>query len=98
MLKKRGITVEQAERVRLKRGIGYGTKLRVMRVKRGLSQSELSAASGVGIKSIQSFEQRVNNVERTNLYTLCGLCEALGCKIPDIIDDTALVERFNKTK
>ena len=32
------------------------------------------------------------------LEKLCGLSEALGCKITDIIEDKKLIERFNKVK
>ncbi len=97
-MKKRGMTPEQAEQVRLKRGIDRGTKLRIVRVRSGLSQSELSAASGVSIKTIQRFEQEPHKIDSTKLSTLCGLCEALGCKITDIIEDTELIGRFNKVK
>ena len=98
MNKKRGMTPEQAEKVRLKRGIDRGAKLRVVRVKRGLSQSELAAASGVPIKTIQRFEQEPHRIDCTKLNTLCSLSEALSCKITDIIEDRALIERFNKLK
>lgn len=95
---KRGMTPEQAEKVRLKRGIDRGTKLRIIRVQRGLSQSELSAASGVPKKTIQRFEQEPNKIDGTKLNTLCGLSEALGCKITDILDNEELIARFNKFK
>lgn len=92
-MRKRGMTPEQAEQV-----FGKGTKLRIVRVRSGLSQSELAAASGVPKKTIQRFEQEPNKIDGTKLKTLCGLCEALECTIPDIIDDEELIERFNKVK
>lgn len=98
MNKKRGMTPEQAEKVMLKRGFDRGTKLRVVRVQKGLSQSELSAASGVPVKTIQRFEQEPHKIDGTKLNTLCGLSEVLGCKITDIIEDQELIERFNKVK
>lgn len=98
MNKKRGMTPEQAEKVRLKRGIDRGTKLRIVRVRSGLSQSELAAASGVPIKTIQRYEQEPNKIDNARLDKLCGLSEALGCKITDIIEDKKLIERFNKVK
>jgi transcriptional regulator with XRE-family HTH domain len=96
--KKRGMTPEKAEQLRVKRLGDKGTKLRIARVSKGLSQSELAAASGVPKKTIQRFEQEPNRIDGTKLNTLCGLCEALGCKITDIIDDKELVERFNRVK
>lgn len=95
---KRGMTPKQAEELRLKRDIGRGAKLRVVRVKRGLSQIELAEVSGVKVQSIRRFEQNPNSVKETRLDTLCALSEALDCKITDIIDDKELVERFNKVK
>ena len=67
---KRGMSPQQAEQL-----FGKGTKLRVVRVRRGLSQSELAAASGVPKKTIQRFEQEPNKIDGTKIKTLCGLCE-----------------------
>lgn len=92
-MKKRGMTPQQAEKL-----FGRGTKLRVARVRRGLSQGELAEASGVPKKTIQRFEQEPHKIDGTKLKTLCELCEALECTITDIIDDDELIERFNKVK
>lgn len=92
-MSKRGMTPEQAEKLWENK-----TKLRAVRVRRGLSQSELSAASGVPLKTIQRYEQTPHQIDNTKLNTLCGLCEALNCKITDIIEDNELIERFNKVK
>lgn len=98
MNKKRGMTPEKAEKVMLKRGFNRGTKLRAERVQKGLSQSELSAASGVPIKTLQKYEQGPRYVDSARLDKLCRLSESLGCKITDIIEDKELIDRFNKVK
>ena len=95
---KRGMSPKRAEELLMEKGIGKGTKLRIVRVRSGLSQSELSEASGVPKKTIQRFEQEPNKIDSTKLNTLCGLCEALDCRITDIIEDERLIERFNKIK
>ena len=95
---KRGMTPQRAEQLLLEKGIGRGTKLRIVRVRRGLSQSELAEASGVPKTTIQRFEQEPNKIDGTKIRTLCGLCEALDCKVTDIIEDDELIERFNKVK
>ena len=92
-MRKRGMTPKRAEKL-----FGKGTKLRTVRVRRGLSQSELAAASGVPVKTIQRYEQEPHKIEAARLNTLCGLSEALDCKIADILDDNELIERFNKVK
>ena len=97
-MKKRGMTPEKAEQIRLKRGLDRGANLRVVRVSKGLSQSKLAAASGVPVKTIQRYEQRPNQISGAKLSTLCGLCEALECSIVDILDDEKMIERFNKVK
>lgn len=95
---KRGMTPQQAEEVRLKRWGNKGTNLRIVRVRRGLSQNELAVASGVPLKTIQRYEQEPHKIDSARLQTLCGLSEALDCKIVDILDDAELIERFNVVK
>lgn len=95
-MSKKGMSPEVAESVRIKRGIDKGTKLRRLRVVKGLSQTELSEKSGVPIKTIQVFEQIPNKVDRTKLNTLCDLCLALGCGIGDIIESTELKEKYSR--
>lgn len=95
---KRGMTPQRAEELLLEKGIGRGTKLRTVRVRSGLSQSELATASGVPKKTLQRYEQEPYKLDSAKLKTLCGLSEALGCGITDIIEDAELIERFNKVK
>lgn len=97
-MRKKGMSPETAENIRIRRGIDRGSKLRRMRVKKGLSQSELSDASGVPIKTIQEFEQRTGRIDSTKLNTLCSLCLALDCKIADIVEDEKLIAKYNKVK
>ena len=93
---KKGMTPKQAEKLFVKRG--GGTKLRVLRVQKGLSQSELSELSGVSKKTIQRFEQQSESINGTNLGTLCDLCGALDCKIEDIIEGEELPEKYKKVR
>lgn len=98
MRRKRGMTPRQAEELLLKNGLQPKTKLRIVRVRSGLSQNDLAVASGVPLKTIQRYEQEPNKIDGARLNTICGLSEALGCKISDIIEDKELIERFNKVK
>lgn len=97
-MKKRGMTPQQAEELLLRNGLNPRTKLRIVRVRRGLSQSELAELSGVPRSTIQKYEQEVKKIDGAKLGTICDLSEALDCKITDIIEDTKLIERFNKVK
>lgn len=94
---KRGITPQQAKKIREEKGIEE-TKLEKLRVKKGLSQSSLSAISGVTIRAIQTYEQQSRPIDRARLDTLCRLCLALDCKIEDIIEDKELIEKYRLTK
>jgi transcriptional regulator with XRE-family HTH domain len=95
-MKKRGITPEQAESIRLKRGLDRGTKLRIVRVERGLTQSELADRSGIPVKTLQRYEQEPNRIDGARLNTLCSLSEALDCRITEILEDEELSERLNR--
>lgn len=96
-MRKRGISVEVARKIRQSQGLKE-TKLQRLRVKRGLSQGELAAASGATQRIIQCYEQESRPIEGAKLETLCNLCIALNCKLEDIIDDKKLVGKIKSVK
>ena len=63
------------------------TKLRSLREARGLSQRELSKISGVKIRSIQLFEQKVNDIDKAQAHTLYKLSRVLRCAIEDLLEN-----------
>ncbi len=63
------------------------TKLRKIRESRGLSQSELAKISGVAIRSIQLYEQKVNDIDKAQAQTLYKLARTLGCSIEDLLEN-----------
>lgn len=67
--------------------------LQEMRKKRGYSQSELAAASGVKVRTLQAYESGLNNINQANLTTLCNLAIALDCRITDILTDKELIAK-----
>lgn len=62
------------------------TRLARMRRLRGFSQRELSAAAGVGIKTIQSYEQRSNSINKAQVGMLSRLAWVLGCSIDALLE------------
>ena len=98
MTEKRGITVEQAKRIRAEKGLIDETKLQKVRVSRGLSQGQLAKRSGVATRTIQHYEQRVRDIDGAKLKTLCGLCLVLGCKIEDILENEETIKMLRATK
>ena len=53
--------------------------LKQMRIKNGLSQSGLSKASGVPLRTIQQYEQRQKDLAKARAEYLIALSRALNC-------------------
>lgn len=62
-------------------------KLKRIRENRGISQSELAEMSGVKLRSIQMYEQRVNDIDKAQAQTLYKISRVLGCSVEDILED-----------
>lgn len=62
------------------------TKLKKMRLKRCLSQRELSDKSGVNINTIRALERKSLNIDNSGIKTLYRLCKALNCRLSDIVE------------
>lgn len=62
------------------------THLKQIRENRALSQAELSKMSGVKLRSIQMYEQKVNNIDKAQAGTLYKLSRVLGCTIEDLLE------------
>lgn len=68
-------------------------RLKRLRENRGLSQSQLAEASGVPLRSIQLYEQRVNNIDKAQAHTVYRLARAIGCNVEDILEQPMNVSR-----
>ncbi len=67
--------------------IELDTKLKQIREARGLSQNELAKISGVKKRSIQLYEQKVNDIDKAQAQALYKLARALGCNIEDLLEN-----------
>lgn len=63
-----------------------GSRLKKLRESRGLSQSELAKESGVSLRSIQMYEQGVNDIDKAQAQTLYKLSRVIGCEIEDLLE------------
>ena len=63
------------------------TNLKRIRKANGLSQSKLATLSGVTKRSIQLYEQRVNEIDKAQGNTLYKLSKALNCSIEDLLEN-----------
>lgn len=62
------------------------TNLKRIRLARGLSQAELSRIAQVEVRSIQSYEQRTNDINKARAEILYRISKALGCYMEDLME------------
>lgn len=62
------------------------SKLKLMRMRRGMGQAELSERSGVPVKCIGNYEQQRRNLNKARVDIVLSLAAALSCSIEDILD------------
>ena len=60
--------------------------LRRIREAAGYSQSQLASASGVGLRSIQMYEQRQKDINKAQAAALYRLSRALHCRMEDLLE------------
>lgn len=65
---------------------GRRTRLQAIRRGRGLTQRQLSDASGVSLRMIQLYEQRQNDIMRAEFATVRNLARALGCAVEELAE------------
>lgn len=62
-------------------------KLQPLRKAAGFSQSQLAAITGIKLQVLQQYERGARNLNGAKLSTLLKLCNALRCKLCDLITD-----------
>lgn len=62
------------------------TALARLRTSAGLSQHELAERSGVNVRIIQSYEQRLRDINKAQLSTVAALAKALDCSTDDLME------------
>lgn len=62
------------------------SKLKDIREKKNMSQSQLAKLSGVNFRTIQDYEQDKRSINKARVQTLYALSWALGCKIEDLVE------------
>ena len=61
--------------------------LQKLRKAAGLSQSQLANKAGIRVQVLQQYEQGVRDLSGAKLATLLKLCNALECRLADIVTD-----------
>ena len=62
------------------------TALRCLREAAGPSQSQLASASGVGLRSIQMYEQRNRDIGRARAQDVMAIARALECQAEELLE------------
>lgn len=62
------------------------TNLKRIREAKGLSQKELSKLADVNIRSIQMYEQRMNDINKAQVKAIYKLSTVLGCSIENLLE------------
>lgn len=63
------------------------TNLKRIRTAYGCTQKELAEMSGVGLRSIQMYEQRNKDINKAQSDSLYRLAKALGCSMEDLLEE-----------
>ena len=66
--------------------------LQKLRKAAGLSQSQLASKAGIRVQVLQQYEQGVRDLSGAKLATLLKLCNALECRLADIVTDEETLE------
>ena len=62
------------------------TNLKRIRTAYGCSQAELAKKSGVGLRSIQLYEQRQKDINKASAESLYKISRVLGCEMEDLLE------------
>ena len=68
----------------------YTSKLKKIRVMKGLTQEQLADLSDVNIKSIAAYEQQPEKLSNASVSTTLKLANSLGVDILDIINQETI--------
>ena len=64
----------------------YTSRLKEMREKKNLSQSQLAEKSGVTLRVIQAYEQGYKDINKGQVVTVLALADTLDCNIREILN------------
>jgi DNA-binding transcriptional regulator YiaG len=62
------------------------SNLQKIRQQVGLSQTELAIASKTPLRTIQSYEQKLKDINRAEATTLCNIANILHCQIENLLE------------
>lgn len=70
--------------------------LQRLRKAAGLSQSQLAKLTGINVQVLQQYERGARDLNGAKLVTLLKICNALECRLADIITDEETQKQIKK--
>ena len=77
---------------------GNETNLKKLRVKQGLSQTDLARLTGIPKRRILTYEHGEICIDRARLETICKLAAALGCNVSDLLEGKELKTIYKQVR
>lgn len=71
-------------------------KLKQLRIKAGLSQSQLAEKASLNVRVLQHYEQGSKNFDHARIDILLKYCLTLNCKLSDLIEDPEYLDLLKK--
>lgn len=62
------------------------SKLKLIRIQKGMKQAELSEKSGIPLKCIGNYEQLRRDINHARVDIVYRLAAALGCQMEELLD------------
>lgn len=78
--------VDEADKIIKDSIANSDSNLKKIRIKKGITQRELSERSGVSLRMVQLYEQRQNDINKAQVKVVLKLAKTLGCDIEDILE------------
>lgn len=72
------------------------TRLKAMRIKMGMTQSELASAANINMRVLQHYEQGTKPFDSARLDVILKICIALNCEMSDILDNKENIALYNQ--
>lgn len=92
ILDQEGLSKKKSSRVTM-----TNTKLKAMRLKKGITQKDLSEIADISQRVLQQYEQGTQRqIDNARIDVILKLCIALDCSITDILDNKDTIELYNK--
>lgn len=72
------------------------TKLKKMREKSGMSQSQFAKKTGIHYRTLQYYEQGQMDFDHARMDKIISAAVVLDCNIEDIVEDPAMIKIIKK--